>query len=263
MRHDAGVKIKRDHAAVVAVVTVAALAMGGAFWFRTTLEQPTEDAVSTPATSSAPPEVRNRTLTIKRPAEGPMTVQFIGDSISNGWAATTDQDGYVAKTVAAWSAEGPVAPRVDAVSGAKMWEVGKFVQVAPKASLVVIELGTNDARESEETAAGEFHKQYTALVDRVTKEAPYASVVCLGTWRPAGRGGTFDRQIYDVCDGRANALYLALDDLYTDPALRGPAGRPVFLGNGDVFHPNDAGYTAITKRITDNVTLMPAHPAAK
>jgi lysophospholipase L1-like esterase len=99
-----------------------------------------------------------------------------------------------------------------------------------------------------------FRAQYRALIERIHQTAPAASVLCVGTWRSSKDGQELDSIIYDECQGE-NAKMVSLTDLYEWTDSRGPVGRPIYLGGGvgDNFHPNDAGYSAITKRIVESV----------
>ncbi|WP_169914640.1 SGNH/GDSL hydrolase family protein [Rhodococcoides yunnanense] len=227
---------------------------GGAYWYLESREPPRDEAIGgIPLQFAGPLQV------LRAPDGQPTTVTFIGDSISNGWAATTYEDSYIPKTIATWNSGGPTVAKVDAVSGKKLWEVGKYAAIDPASQLVVIELGTNDVRFGDETEPSEFRRQYGALVRRVKSEAPDAAIVCLGTWRPSSKAREYDGQIAAACDAD-KSRFLKLTDIYENTNSRGPSGRPVFLSNdgtGDNFHPNDLGYTAIMQRITDSVVFKP------
>lgn len=264
VRHDASVTDLRQlrnnrwiQLALLGLVTVLIVAItGGAYWYLEKREVRDGAIRALPSLS-----IGTQPLTVTRsPAGEPTTVTFIGDSISNGWAATTYADSYVPKVIDTWNADGPTVAKVEAISGKKLWEVGKYAAIDPASRLVVIELGTNDVRPDDETDIAEFRRQYDALIGRIQSAAPDAAIVCLGTWRPANRGETYDRQISAACGGEG-MRYLRLSDIYQDADSRGPEDRPTFLSNdgrGDNFHPNDAGYTAIAQRITDNVQMAPS-----
>jgi lysophospholipase L1-like esterase len=188
---------------------------------------------------------------------GGMVVTFIGDSLTNGWAATTYEDSFVPKAVALWSSDRPIVTSVTAISGAKTKKVAAAAVIDSRSRIVVLELGTNDVRRDDRTAIPQFEQDYRELVRKVEADAQAAIVVCLGVWRSSSDADEYDNAIRNLCAGTGKQ-FVPLSDLYEDADMRGPSGRRVFLGKdgaGDDFHPNDLGYTKIAERITGLVRL--------
>jgi lysophospholipase L1-like esterase len=120
--------------------------------------------------------------------------------------------------------------------------------------VVVVEAGTNDFLD--QTPRRRFAAAYRVLLAQVTAASPGARLVCLTMWipnaapgRPPAKIGAafYNASIRRACRAGAVANISPLFD--AQPPLRGPAGRPTFLGPGDDFHPNSAGHAAIARAI--------------
>lgn len=119
------------------------------------------------------------------------------------------------------------------------------------ADLVVIELGTNDLGRGAKPA--EFANSYRRLLQLAkNRMGSAAKALCVGVWNSTSITSSFDAVLSEVCTA-AGGVFCQISDLYGDEALRGPAGTRSYLGDRDDYHPNDAGHTAIARRLKEAV----------
>jgi lysophospholipase L1-like esterase len=169
----------------------------------------------------------------------------VGDSLAFGRFADTQDDAFPQKVAAATDArlELLAAPGVTTAQLA-----GQPIPGGAKA--VVVEAGTNDFLF--QTPRRQFADDYRALLAKVTAASPGAKLVCLTTWIPEDTppakipASFYDATIRRECDAGEVA---DVSPIYAEPEMRGPAGRPTYLGPGDAFHPNSAGHAAIAQAI--------------
>jgi acyl-CoA thioesterase-1 len=178
--------------------------------------------------------------------ETPYVVYFVGDSITEGFTATSWKDTYRFRVGAylrqhrglnvvetgVWYAGWRASNAIDAVT------------IAPPEAdthLIVVEIGTNDVHNPNNTAM--FHTEYVNLLALLRAAAPHASLVCLSVWRSEAVAQPFNAIIRPACSG---GRYVDITALYANPANREPGGKPTFLGQStDTFHPNNTGHAAI------------------
>lgn len=189
-------------------------------------------------------------LTLTVPDGQILHVAVVGDTLADGYYATTEGLGYRALVLD----ELPVA-----VEEAPVLDIGDRVPadtpvglIPSTTDLVVLEVGTHDAFV---TPVEEFGSHYEDLVAVITEESPNAEIVCLGVWGNADAARTMDPLIGAACR-EAGGAFVPLFDLFDDPELRGPAGTATFLGDSDDFHPNDAGHRAIADRVLDRLKVV-------
>lgn len=218
------------------------------------------------ATVAAEPPVKPRYVgpplaELTWPADAPLFVGFLGDSLTAGYNASTPDRGYRSLVMAELARYGPVAESGTWVPGARLQKVADIAPPLGEANrLIVVELGTNDAAEPS-TPVEDFQNQYRDLLTRTRTTAPNTPIICLGTWLgPDSQGNTagldLDRAIRNECLAQGG-IYLRLDGLFAVEDNRGPAGIPA-VGDGDVsdiFHPNDVGHQRIAKQILGRVKL--------
>lgn len=194
-------------------------------------------------------------MQVSRPDHGPLRVLFVGDSITYGLSAEEQDRGYRPQMIDALSAGGPVEELGANRAGADTGVVSGLLDAPTQVDLAVIELGTNDV--VEKTAIPRFRQTYGSLLERIRHESPRVPLLCVGTW---GSEGGFDGSdaynavIEHECSGRGGT-FASLYGLYAVEANRGPAGRDVFGGTSDGFHPNDRGYRAIAELLLGKITL--------
>jgi lysophospholipase L1-like esterase len=168
----------------------------------------------------------------------------VGDSLAAGRFAGTQDEAFPQRVAAAMRAR----LEVFGVSGATTAALA--AQAVPSGGdVVVVEAGTNDFLH--QTPRRRFAADYRALVAKVTAASPGARLVCLTIWVPPDArakipGSSYDATIRHACAAGAVA---DISPLYARPSMRGPAGRPTFLGPGDDFHPNSTGHAAIARAI--------------
>lgn len=189
-----------------------------------------------------------------RATGAPLNIVFLGDSLTRGFAATTESQRYAELVVAGADAQYPAATfqLVDmSTYGISAAAVAASDPAIPAAAGVVIELGTNDYSgygAPSPSSLADFHAAYASLVARAKAAAPY--VFCLGIWQPDTpnslglTSADYDGVIQSLCP-----LYVPLQSIYDNGANHGPAGRATYLGPGDWFHPNDAGHAAIAAAV--------------
>lgn len=177
-------------------------------------------------------------------------VLLAGDSITEGYYATTPDDGFAALLLDGWDAEGL---RVEE-AGARAWRIARAVddlhdqQPGTTYDVAVLEVGANDVGK---TPVREWAVDYRELVVAAERGDP-ALVVCLGPWNDAARSAPYDRVVGRICDGDGR-VHAPLSDLYDDPALHGPVGAATDFGARDAFHPGDDGHAAIAARVAEVV----------
>ena len=172
----------------------------------------------------------------------------VGDSLAAGRFAGTRDEAFPQRVAAAMRAR----LELFAVPGATTAALA--AQAVPRrGGVVVVEAGTNDFLY--QTPRRRFADDYRALVAKVAAASPGARLVCLTIWISKDAAGPPPAEIpasfYDATIRRACAAGEVADisPLYARPRMRGPAGRPTFLGPGDAFHPNSTGHAAIARLI--------------
>lgn len=177
---------------------------------------------------------------------------YVGDSLTAGLFASTEERTFRALTTAAVAAGGPSEEQGTAIVGGTVQDKLELAEQLPQHQhLYVVELGTNDLTQVDYQT---FAVQYETLLERVRDASPEAALVCLGTWRPPAQGANFDLVIRQLCE-RYGGAYRRLADLQAEPSHRGPEGVDTFEGPSDDFHPNDAGHQAIHERVMSAVTV--------
>ncbi len=206
---------------------------------------PTAEATEPTAAPAAP--ARPTAVPLPWPADRPLRVLFIGDSLMWGSFASDESLTYRARVTAALSARGPVEV---ATVGGPGWSAAEATEDLPAVAgpfdLVLVEVGAND---SVALTAARFGEDYAALLDGVRTLAPDAVLVCDGVWNGPELATALDRELRPVC-AEHGGVVVPLSRLYVDETLRGPEGSPV-PGGGvrDQFHPNDAGHAAIAEEM--------------
>jgi lysophospholipase L1-like esterase len=184
----------------------------------------------------------------------PLRLLVAGDSIVDGYYATTPERGFTALLEASLAQVRDLTSVVVAVSGARGFRVAAQVETATVGEdpfdVVVLEVGANDVGKS---SLREWRDGYTRLLDAVAATSPDARVVCLGPWIAKGPTQPYLAVVRRLCVGQ---VVLGLGDLYGRPGLRGPAGTATWLGASDLFHPNDRGHGAIADRVLDAVARV-------
>ena len=177
--------------------------------------------------------------------DGVIHVEFLGDSLTYGLFATTEADGYRPRVVAALGQFAEVESVRWGDPGYTSRMVAEQASVSSASDLVVVALGTNDARR---LTLEEFARDYASLIDEVRSAVPEAVLVCLGVWTTQELAATSDPVVATPC--RANdGIFVPVADLYDARGTRGPVGAASFAGVRDDMHPNDEGFAAIAARI--------------
>lgn len=179
----------------------------------------------------------------------PLRLLVAGDSIADGYYASTPERGFAEVLDDRLAEDGAVVPVTVAVSGARAFRVAASVEretvVAEPFDLAVLEAGTNDIGVS---TTRDMADGYRRLLDAVESRSPDAEVVCLGPWDKPRVVRSFESVVRRLC---ADHVYVPLSDLFVDRSLHGPTGEPTELGRRDWYHPNDRGHAAIAQRIQD------------
>jgi lysophospholipase L1-like esterase len=169
----------------------------------------------------------------------------VGDSLAFGRFADTQDDAFAQRVAAAMRAG------LEVVAAPGLTAAQLVAQAIPSdGNVAVVEAGTNDFLY--QTPRRRFADDYRALLAKVTAASPGAKLVCLTTWIPKDLpparipASFYDATIRRECSAGAVA---DLSPISAEPKMRGPAGRPTFLGPGDAFHPNSTGHAAIARLI--------------
>jgi acyl-CoA thioesterase I len=221
------------------------LALSGCQWptapTATAAHQPPNLAVRVDAPEQMPTAVPPLPTVVRQPPR----VEFLGDSLTWGLAATTEAQSYASLVT-----EGVGGVRVG--TGLEFGitaEVGaQMLRQAPAPSgidIFVIEWGTDD-REPPDA----FQADYHFIVQTLLAANPGARVVCLRPWQDPTNG--FQPEYWQAIQAECGAwpaMTADLAGLYMDFALHGPGGGDTYHGPRDWFHPNDAGHAAIAQLI--------------
>lgn len=227
-----------------AALVIAALVMG---WLAFTSDRQGL-AEARDASNAAP--AATVTPTPSAPPRPVRSVFFAGDSLTVGWHAPTEAEGFRALMVGMLAERGLDASgvMVAAKAGAKLAEVAASYEVPSGVDLAVVELGTNDAAQGSDPVT--FAADYAAYLDRVKAASPEARLVCVGVWFLASESATrpLDEAIRSGCQS-AGGTFVPVSALVSDASLRGPVGKPTWVGPSDNFHPNSSGHETLARRI--------------
>lgn len=176
-------------------------------------------------------------------ASVPARLLVIGDSISVGYDALVQKDGYAFLLAHALNAQ----LGMRAAFGINTPEMYAALerQSLPGATYVVIELGTNDTASDHQA----FVRDYPAILAIVRRFSPYARLVCTGPWAPYSALQNIDAYTISQDCVAAHGVYVDLQRLFAVAAYHGPAGFNFWGGVTDTFHPNDRGHLAIALAI--------------
>lgn len=192
-------------------------------------------------------------LQVARPTDGrPLKVVFAGDSLTYGLFASSEAAGYRPQVVSALEQGGPVEWTRGGKTGNTVGATADTITPDTDTNLVVLALGTNDVWKTE---VPDFTAQYTGLVEKVRATAPNTAIMCLGVWANPDGARLYDPLVEAACEASGGA-FVAIGDLYEPTENRGPAGVEAFGGVSDNFHPNDAGYAAIAKRVLASMRVQ-------
>lgn len=194
-----------------------------------------------------------RTVAVPFQKDRALKYLLVGDSLSNGAAATVPAKAFREVVKAKLGEYGPVE---SALAG----RAGEGVKlIAPQAvaagagfDVVVVEVGTNDAGE---TPVAEFADRYEGMIRTLREQSPKAALVCLGTWRDEKMGAADNAVIEKTCKA-FGGRYRQLSQHYTISTNRWTTG---VMSNGkpalDNFHPSDAGHEKIAGEILNALRL--------
>jgi lysophospholipase L1-like esterase len=182
----------------------------------------------------------------------PPRVDFFGDSLTWGFAATTPEQSYAALLV-------------QGLRGVRVGYDGEFGNTAELGAQIlhqtpaptgidvfVIEWGTDD-REPPDA----FQANYHFVVQTLRAADPNARIVCLRPWQDPTIG--YQPQYWQATEAECSAwptVIADLSELYLDFSLHGPGGADTYRGPRDWFHPNDAGHAAIAQLILRQLALV-------
>jgi acyl-CoA thioesterase I len=186
---------------------------------------------------------------VRPAAERPRSlVVVIGDSLAAGRFADTRDAAFPQRVAAARHA------RLEVLAAPGVTTAALAAQAVPRGgNAVVVEAGTNDFLD--QTPRRRFGRDYRALLAKVAAASPGAGLVCLTIWIAKDAAGPPPARIpasfYDATIRRActAGAVVGISPLFARAGMRGPAGRPTFLGPADAFHPNSAGHAAIARAI--------------
>jgi lysophospholipase L1-like esterase len=180
-------------------------------------------------------------------------ILFVGDSLTVGFYASSPGKTYPAIVSAQLGRPG----RLVATGGVTASHFATRASY-PKASVVVVELGTNDYEH--QTPLGAFDRAYEAVVAHVRRANPTAKLICVAVWSGSytNPGWTpsakYDAKIRGDCTGGKVANVTSAFDVASD---RGPQGSSTPFGVRDQFHPNDAGHAAIAASVLGALRSVP------
>lgn len=207
------------------------------------------------ADQAAPTESTKRGVTVSLEKDEKLRVAYIGDSLTAGLFATTEEDTFRDLTTTVLADGAPVEEEGRQLVGGTVQQTLDGNKQLPQGQhLYIVELGTNDVNEVDFRT---FSRQYKMLLERVQEASPDAALVCLGTWRPPSKGSSYDLVIRQVCESY-DGEYRRMSDLEDEPTNKGPEDEDTYQGLSDDFHPNDAGHAAISERLVNAIEVQRA-----
>lgn len=229
---------------------LAANAAEAATYMPATVAPPKTAAEPTPEVSATFEDAPK--LEVQRPDGEPLPVLFVGDSLTGSLHASTEDKGFRPLTVEAMGVGGPVDERQGFTVGGTAGDVANILEAGEGRALAIVELGTNDASN---TPVDEFRAAYSGLLDGIIIGSPEVKFLCAGIWQAPDVARDYDEVIREECTARSG-VFVALSDLHILDVNRGPAGKTnVFGAPSDNFHPNDAGYQAISDRLMSRLDI--------
>lgn len=175
-------------------------------------------------------------------ADGVLRLGIVGDSLTVGWTATSEDQSYRAQLNRHADERGRIAVEWVATAGATSGEMATVAgDVLQHAEVVLIETGTNDVARAADLSI--LRAEYPELLSKVPDDR---RLLCLGPWLMPSDAQEFMRAECAAAGGE----YLDIADLFE---LRGPAGDPGFPVPQDDFHPNQAGHDAIAARVVQAI----------
>lgn len=213
------------------------------------------DAESHGGRTGAADDLGRQTVQVALQEDEVLRITYLGDSLTAGLYASTEENTYRSLLTAAVASGGPFEEQGLRIVGGTVEQTLTANDEFPSDQhLYIVELGTNDINEVDPRI---FNEQYEEMLQRVRQASPDAALVCLGTWRPISRGGNYDIVIRQQCED-FGGRYRRMHDLEAEAINKGPAGEETFAGISDDFHPNDAGHLAIFDRAMSAIEVRRA-----
>jgi acyl-CoA thioesterase-1 len=192
------------------------------------------------------------TVRVPFPKDRPLRVLFAGDSLTAGYYASTQAKGFSRLVTAKLETRGEVEVEFGSKAGATLSTVGNMVSVPSGLDLAVVELGTNDV--SKKTPVREFAKQYAALLGKVKAQSPKVAILCVSVWQGMAAGDPYNLAVREQCAAKGGK-YVDVNNVYTRPGNRGPAGVKTWVGASDEFHPSDQGHKDLANAIIGRIVI--------
>jgi acyl-CoA thioesterase I len=192
-------------------------------------------------------------VAVGAPQASTRPVLFVGDSLTVGYYASSAATTYPALVAR------QLGRRAVEISTAGV-TAGHFAARTsyPKASVVVVELGTNDYEH--QTPVRAFDRSYEDVIAHVRHANPSARLVCVAVWNgsytnPGWAPSTkYDATIRGDCTGGKVANVSGAFEVASN---RGPQDTGSAFGMRDQFHPNDAGHAAIATSVLGALRSLP------
>lgn len=199
-------------------------------------------------------EADTKLVKVERPSERPLRVMFAGDTLTDGYFATSQGNGFSQRVGLSLAQGGPVEEvRGPSVADRRLETLGGFPEVPANLDLAILQLGTLEAGESMDTVA--FSISYGVALRALKDRSPNAGIACLSVWQSTGaNAGAYDRIIQEQCQ-LAGGKFVNIASAFSNTSNHGPEGLPTWTGPADGFHPNDAGHEAIANVILELVKV--------
>lgn len=183
----------------------------------------------------------------------------MGDSLSEGFYATDEDSMFI--QVLANKINEKMGYNVKVQNGAVQAGTGLRNNGIPNVEsvleeqpdLVTIEFGTNDLNEAHTKAYStpeEFEDRLKSVIDTLQQDTEkIPEIVLVTTWNTAELSLEYDEIITKV--GKEKNIQVAnIQSVWKDRTnTTGPEGEETFLGERDLFHPNDLGHEEIANAI--------------
>ncbi|QDP41442.1 SGNH/GDSL hydrolase family protein [Radiobacillus deserti] len=185
-------------------------------------------------------------------SSAPLVYVPIGDSIAEGWHATSENKSYIDVFTALIEKKGM---NVVTKPGIRMAGEGLKTAAFPnlptiirsKPDLVTIEFGTNDSMKTKDTYAPpeQFKMLLWQLVEHLQNSPTHPTILLVTTWNRGKHSTVYDQIIIDI--GNAKNIPVAnIQSVWKNRTdTKGPSGKQTFNGTSDQWHPNNKGHQEI------------------
>lgn len=181
----------------------------------------------------------------------------MGDSLTSGYFATTEQNDFVNKLSTllsenmGFSVTTAEAGKYGGLLSGGLEGLKDVNSQSP--NLITVEFGSSDCGPQNHVDPKIFETELNSLIDGLTVKAGKGPIIVLvTTWNQGTMGDPFDQVITEVGDER-HIPVVNVKPIWSKPTTKGPANLNTFNGLSNAFHPNDDGHAQIAQAIYEQI----------